>query len=121
MAKCDEGYECEVCKQDVENITDSDLYLRYVLGLVDPETLHVSRERHIRCNPVLAQFICDARFPPVKVAGPSDKRQLDPAYVRDREALVTRAYQRLHELAGQDLSLLEYPLPEVQQRLQRFR
>ena len=51
MAKCDEGYPCEVCGEDVEDITDSDLYLRYVIGLVDPETLHTSPERHLRCNP----------------------------------------------------------------------
>ena len=57
MAKCDEGYLCEVCGQDVAELTDSDLYLRYVIGLLDPETLHTTRERHIRCNPVLAQYI----------------------------------------------------------------
>ena len=32
MARCDQGYLCEVCGGDVEAITDSDLYLRYVLG-----------------------------------------------------------------------------------------
>ena len=32
MAKCDEGYRCEVCGRDVEAVTDSDLYLRFVLG-----------------------------------------------------------------------------------------
>jgi hypothetical protein len=57
MAKCEEGYLCSVCGGDVEEITDSDLYLRFVIGLLDPETLHTTRERHIRCNPVLAQFI----------------------------------------------------------------
>jgi hypothetical protein len=34
VAKCDEGYRCEVCGLDVEVIVDSDLYLRYVLGEV---------------------------------------------------------------------------------------
>ena len=33
MAKCEEGYLCDVCGGDVEAITDSDLYLRYVVGL----------------------------------------------------------------------------------------
>ena len=57
MAKCDEGYRCEVCGEDVTSIVDSDLYLRYVIGELDPEVLHTSPERHIRCNPVLAQFM----------------------------------------------------------------
>ena len=34
MARCDEGYRCEVCGKDVEAVTDSDLYLRYILGEV---------------------------------------------------------------------------------------
>ena len=37
MARCDEGYRCEVCGRDVEAVTDSDLYLRYVLGEVPLE------------------------------------------------------------------------------------
>ena len=57
MARCEQGYLCEVCGQDVAEMTDSDLYLRYVLGEVDPETLHVQPERHLLCNPTLAQFI----------------------------------------------------------------
>ena len=85
MAKCEEGYLCDVCGGDVEEITDSDLYLRYVIGMLDPETLHTTRERHIRCNPVLAQFIVDDDFEPVVVEGEFDKRRLDPAYVRERE------------------------------------
>lgn len=113
MAKCEEGYLCDVCGGDVEAITESDLYLRYVIGMVDPETLHTTRERHIRCNPVLAQFIVDERFEPVVVEGDFDKRRLDPAFVRERQALVTRGWRRLQELAGSDLPIVEYPLPEV--------
>lgn len=119
MAKCEEGYLCDVCGADVEEMTDSDLYLRYVIGQVDPETLHTLRERHIRCNPVLAQFIVDDEFDPVCVDGPFDKRQLDPAYVREQENLVTRGWRRLRELRGQDLSVLAYPLPEVIAALER--
>lgn len=116
MAKCDEGYLCEVCGQDVAGLTESDLYLRYVIGLVDPETLHTTAERHIRCNPTLAQFIVADDFPPVEVAGPFDKRQLDPDYVQQREDLVTRGWHRLKELAssGDELPIIDYPLPEVQ-------
>src|SRR3569833_2928011 len=54
--RCEEGYLCDVCGGDVEEITDSDLYLRYVIGMVDPETLHTTRERHVRCNPALTQI-----------------------------------------------------------------
>jgi hypothetical protein len=118
MAKCEEGYLCDVCGGDVENIWESDLYLRYVIGQVDPETLHTTRERHLRCNPTLAQFIVHADFPPVEVTGPFDKRELDPAYVREQERLVTRGWQRLKELAHlEGVSLLDYPLPEVRDRL----
>ncbi|MDX1964746.1 MAG: hypothetical protein SFX18_16475 [Pirellulales bacterium] len=114
MAKCDEGYLCDVCGQDVAELTDSDLYLRYVIGLLDPEVLHTTRERHIRCNPALAQFItADDFLPPVVVTGQFDKRQLDAAYVRVQETLVTRGYLRLRELAGLELPIIDYPLPEV--------
>ncbi len=82
MAKCEEGYLCDVCGKDVEAITDSDLYLRFVIGLVDPETLHTTRERHIRCNPALAQFIVADDFKTVAVEGPFDKRTLDPQHVK---------------------------------------
>lgn len=119
MAKCEEGYLCDVCGQDVEGLAESDLYLRFVIGQVDPETLHVSRERHIRCNPALAQFICDANFPAVCADGAFDKRQLDPAYVREQETLVTRGWQRLQELVGRDLPIVEYPLPEARARWER--
>ena len=118
MARCEEGYLCDVCGLDVENIWDSDLYLRYVIGRVDPETLHTTRERHIRCNPTLAQFIVDPEFEPVNIDGPFDKRQLDVAYVRNQERLITRGWRRLKELAHQEgISLLDYPLPEIRQRM----
>src|SRR6202008_4155429 len=110
MAKCEEVYLCDVCGGDVEEIVDSDLYLRYVIGMVDPETLHTSSERHIRCNPALAQFIVDEEFAPVVVEGALDKRNLDAAFVRERQVLVTRGWRRLRELVGSELSILEYPL-----------
>ena len=37
MARCEQGYLCDVCGQDVGEITESDLYLRYLLGEVPPE------------------------------------------------------------------------------------
>jgi hypothetical protein len=110
---------CDVCGGDVEEITDSDLYLRFVIGMIDPETLHTTRERHIRCNPVLAQFIVDDDFQPVVVEGEFDKRTLDSAYVRERESLVSRGYRRLREIAHLDLPIIDYPLPEVRAKLER--
>jgi hypothetical protein len=114
MAKCDEGYLCDVCGEDVAALIDSDLYLRYVIGQLDPEVLHTTKERHIRCNPTLAQYIIADDFEPVTVDGPFDKRQLDRAFVRDQETLVTRGYRRLHEITNLGLAtIIEYPLPEV--------
>ena len=119
MAKCDEGYLCEVCGEDVGSITDSDLYLRYVIGQLDPEVLHTSPERHLRCNPALAQYVVDEKFEPVFCEGAFDKRTLDAAYVRDREELVTRGWRRLRELAKLGGPITEYPLPEVVDKLRR--
>lgn len=119
MARCEEGYLCQVCGEDVEALTDSDLYLSYVIGETDPELLHMAPERHLRCNPELAQFIVDPEFDPIWAEGDWDKRKLDPTFVRQRETLVTRGYRRLREMAGKDLPLLEYPLPEIQAAWQR--
>lgn len=123
LMKCEEGYLCDVCGGDVEEITDSDLYLRFVIGLIDPETLHTTRERHIRCNPTLAQFIVADDFEPVVVDGDFDKRLLDPAFVRQREQLVTRGYERLKEIQrmSRDTPIVEYPLPEVRVKFNRDR
>ena len=113
MAKCDEGYLCDVCGEDVAELTDSDLYLRYIVGMLDPEVLHTTPERHIRCNPALAQYIVAEDFEPVVVEGPFDKRQLDAAYVAERERLLTRGWRRLNDVVGLGLPIIEYPLPEV--------
>ena len=117
MAKCDEGYLCDVCGQDVAELTDSDLYLRYVIGLLDPEVLHTTKERHIRCNPSLAQYIVADDFAPMVVEGPFDKRGLDPAFVHDQESLVTRGWHRLKEVSALGLPIIEYPLPEILARI----
>jgi hypothetical protein len=113
MAKCDEGYLCDVCGEDVAEITDSDLYLRYIVGMLDPEVLHTSPERHIRCNPALAQYIVAGDFEPVVVEGSFDKRQLDHAFVVDRETLITRGWRRLNDVIRLGVPIIEYPLPEV--------
>ena len=120
MAKCDEGYRCEVCGGDVTSIVDSDLYLRFVIGELDPEVLHTSPERHLRCNPVLSQFIrCDG-FAEVIVDGDFGANALDAKFVAQRVDLVTRGYLRLLEVAdnkhGGDVT--SYPLPEAINRYQ---
>ncbi|MDA7950803.1 MAG: hypothetical protein MPJ24_04870 [Pirellulaceae bacterium] len=116
MAKCDEGYLCVICTKEVAGMTNSDLYLRYLLGQVDVETLHAQPERHIRCNPVLAQYIVEETFSPVVVEGDFDKRTLDPSFVSQQEELVTRAWKRLKTLPKSNLSIQEYPLPEFRNK-----
>jgi len=113
MAKCDEGYLCSVCGGDVAEMIDSDLYLRYVLGWVEPEVLHTTPDRHLRCNPALAQFIVADGFQPVLLEGEFDKRRLDESYRQQREELITRAWHRLREVIQLGLPIVKYPLPEL--------
>jgi hypothetical protein len=110
MARCDEGYRCEVCGRDVESVAESGLYLRYILGEVPLEFLHRLPERHIRCDPALAQYIIDDRFEPVPCTGPFAKADLDPAFVSAEEARVTRGWRRLIAIPSLGLTLAEYPL-----------
>lgn len=113
MAACETGYLCDVCGGDVEAITDSDLYLRYVLGEVKPLELPRQRERHVRCNPALAQYIVDPTFEPIACDSMFAKANLDPDYVQQQEELVTRAWRRLQEIPTLGIAIPEYPLPEV--------
>jgi hypothetical protein len=113
MVQCELGYLCDVCGEEVENITESDLYLRYIMGEVSPLQLPHQRERHIRCNPANAQYIVDPAFEPVVCAGIFAKANLDRAFVAAQEALVTRAWRRLQQIPTLGVSIPEYPLPEV--------
>jgi hypothetical protein len=110
MAKCDQGYRCEVCGRDVESVTESDLYLRFVLGEVPLEQLHRLPERHLRCNPALVQYIVHPAFEPVSCDGPFSKAELDPEFVREEEQRVSRGYRRLLALPTLGLTVPEYPL-----------
>ena len=112
MARCEQGYLCEICGLEVAEITDSDLYLRYVLGEVPPEQLHLLRERHLRCNPSLAQYIIDPAFPPLRCEGFFAKEALDPAFVATEEARVTRGWRRLQEIPSLGIAIIDYPLPQ---------
>lgn len=118
MAKCDEGYRCDVCGSDVTSIVDSDLYLRFVIGELDPEVLHTSPERHLRCNPVVSQFIEDDRFESVTAEAGFCKTDLDPEFSQQRTDVVTRGYRRLLEIAATegDRDVTTYPLPEFRDR-----
>jgi hypothetical protein len=99
-----------VCGREVEELPDSELYLRYVLGEVPWEELHRFPERHIRCNPVLAQFIVHPRFDPIVAEGAFAKANLDADYVREEELRVTSGHERLCEVAALNLPISEYPL-----------
>ncbi len=96
-------------------LTDSELYLRYIIGEIDPEVLHTTPERHLRCVPALAQFIVDPGFARVSIGGDFDCRQLDREFVEQRCELVSRGYRRLAELEslGGDVDVTTYPLAEV--------
>ena len=110
MARCDQGYLCQVCGEEVEEIIDSDLYLAFVLGEVQAELLLDKPERHIRCNPERAQYILDAEFPPVECPGFFDKRLLDADYVAGEEASVTRAWRHLIAVSRRGGSVFDSPL-----------
>ena len=120
MARCDQGYLCRVCGEEVEHITDSQLYLSFVIGEIDPETLHSSPECHLRCAPVFSQFIEDPRYGiPLKVVGTFAKNQLDSEYVALRTKLLSRGYERLwliREERRHPLTVVEYPLPDFAEK-----
>ena len=120
MARCDQGYLCRICGEEVEHITDSQLYLRYVIGEIDPETLHASPECHLSCVPAFSQFIDDQRFNlNSEIEGPFAKNQLDSSYVVDRTNLLSRGYARLwaiREERRKPLTVVEYPLPEFMKK-----
>lgn len=110
MARCDEGYLCQVCGRPVDEIVDSDLYLSYIIGLVRWDELTRRPECHIRCNPVQAQFIVHPDFEAVVVSGAFAKAELTPEYVQQQEALITRGWLRLQEVASLGIPVEEYPL-----------
>lgn len=116
MAKCDQGYLCEVCGKEVPNITQSDLYLRYIIGEISSRQLLSAPERHLRCNPTLTQFIVDPGFEPIQADGAFSKAELDPDDVRIRERLVTRGWQRLQEVRSLNIPISDYPLAEARDR-----
>jgi len=112
MSNCDEGYNCDRCGAYVENVEESELYLRYVLGAVPHAELPREPERHIRCAPEFAQFIVDPDFEPVPCDDPAlDKHRLPPEVRAAQERVFTRAWRRLREVRGLGIPVEEYPLP----------
>ena len=112
MAKCDKGYLCKLCGKAVDEITESDLYLRYLLHEIKAEVLHLEPDCHIRCNPERAQYIVDSGFEPlndVKTLGPFAKSFLDVGYVAEEEAKVTAAWLKLKKLADSGIAIFDYP------------
>jgi hypothetical protein len=113
MARCDQGYLCRICNEEVERLSESELYLRFVIGEIDPEVLHLTPECHLVCNPVFAQFIDDQRFDgPACVQEGFRKEDLDPCYVVKRQEIVTRGFRRLLEIQSNRKSF-----PQVQDYL----
>jgi len=110
MARCDEGYRCRVCGGDVEQMTDSDLYLAFILSEIPLERLHILPECHVRCNPARAQYITDSDFPSVECSSFFNKRALDVEFVQAEEQRITRAWRRLQAIPTLGLALPEYPL-----------
>jgi len=110
MARCDQGYLCAVCGGEVEEITESDLYLAFVLGEVPAEQLPGHPERHIRCNPERAQYIIDPDFTPVECPGFFDKRLLDAEYVGTEERRITQAWRHLRDVSARGGSIFDSPL-----------
>jgi hypothetical protein len=114
LAGCERGYLCTVCGEDVEEITDSVLYLRYVLGEVEWDDLDRAPERHIRCDKALAQFIVCDSFEPVIADGMFSKAGLDAEFVRNEETRITRGFLRLRDLASANVSIADYPLARTE-------
>jgi len=112
MARCDEGYLCSVCGEEVKRLDESLLYLRYVLGWVKFEQLRQLPEAHLHCSPAVSQFIVDPSFQHSDAATELDKQALDPDFRAAQEAQVTAGYQRLRFLQKhrRNVPVSDYPL-----------
>ena len=116
MASCERGYLCAVCGQDVEEITDSVLYLRYVMGEVPWDHLNRAPRHIFVATRHSLNSSWTTRSSPCSCDGTFAKEQLDPEFVKTEEERVTLAYRRLRELAATNLPIAEYPLPHVSSR-----
>ena len=113
MARCDQGYLCQICGEEVKRLDQSLLYLRYVIGWITAEQLTQQPEAHLGCTPSVAQFIVAEDFvTPDLGAEPAAKCFLDPEFRQAREALLTAGYVRLSYLQKhrRQMPIAEYPL-----------
>ncbi|GAB4225999.1 MAG: hypothetical protein Kow0062_28250 [Acidobacteriota bacterium] len=110
MTGCHRGYFCRVCGRYVTDITESALYLRFVLGEVSFEQLYTEPEAHIACVPELARFIADEAFTSPERA---ERIAWRDGGLRRRQQRVTAAWRRLQELRGSGLAIEDYPLDAV--------
>lgn len=117
MAKCDQGYPCEICGTPVKNIIESSLYLRYVLGEVEAHELFSAPERHLKCDHELAQYIVHEKFDRPATSSETDNAQSasEPEQRRKKEARTTAGWLRLREVVQLGIPITEYPLPEESQ------
>jgi len=105
VAKCDQGYNCEICGEPVKNIIESSLYLRYVLGEVQLHELFGAPERHLHCDHELSRYIRHEKYTHSTGVEPPD-----PEAESERIERVTRGYERLREVVSQGIPITEYPL-----------
>ena len=112
MAKCDQGYLCEVCGEPVKNIVESSLYLRYVLGEVEIHQLFSAPERHLKCDPDLARFIVHEKFASLDLTQQGDGDNMSEKERKEKRKRVTAGWNRLREVVQLGIPITEYPLPE---------
>lgn len=119
MARCDAGYFCHVCGLYVDDVTVSELYLRYVLRRVTLRDLYTAPDAHVWCNPGLAQFITDPEyvvdpmFEPLREVHPDlAKAKLPDDERASLERLVTKAWRRLQGIPELGIPIQQYPLEE---------
>jgi hypothetical protein len=119
MARCDAGYFCHVCGLYVDDVTVSELYLRYVMRQVPLKGLYTAPDAHVWCNPALAQFITDPEyvvdpmFHPLREVHPDlAKARLSPDDRERQEKFVTMAWRRLQQIPELGITIQEYPLAE---------
>lgn len=111
MAKCDQGYLCELCSEPVKNIVESSLYLRFVLGEIKVQDLFSAPERHLKCDHALARFIVHEKFER-PVGDASSDLDCDEALRSKKEERITAAWLRLREVVQLGIPITQYPLAE---------
>ena len=84
MAVCEQGYLCTVCGERRRGDHRLGPLSSLCAGRGRWDNLNRAPEKHIRCDPVLAQFIVSDQFPPVNVDGVFSKAGLDPEFVRPK-------------------------------------